>query len=235
MVTLVFDRQKNIVGFKRATVSPAALAQSESCHFTYSLLPPGEYDCRVVVRDLETGSTAVGKESVLVPEASAAPLVLLPPLLLRPGADVHYFGVQTRPGAPAGAGAPSLAALFPFDPERFSPLVGGLAAGSREVHAMVICGIAAGRGSGPAFTFSLMESLSGTELPVTHEVVSLQMPSQDGEGRSRLAVLVRVGLPALGARLLCPEGEGRRSGDGGRRRVGPEAGHPVKAANRHFT
>jgi VWFA-related protein len=198
VVTLVFDRQKNIVGFKRATVSPAALAQSESCHFTYSLLPPGEYDCRVVVRDLETGSTAVGKESVLVPEASAAPLVLLPPLLLRPGADVHYFGVQNRPGAPAGAGAPSLAALFPFDPERFSPLVGGLAAGSREVHTMVICGFDGGRGSGPALSFSLMESLSGPEFPVPHEVVSSQMASQDGEGRSRLAVLVRVGLPAPG-------------------------------------
>lgn len=198
VVTLVFDRQKNIVGFKRATVSPAALAQPESCHYTYSLLPPGEYDCRVVVRDLETGATAVGKEAGLVPEASAAPLVLLPPLLLRPGADVHYFGVQSKPGAPAGAGTPSLAALFPFDPERFSPLVGGLAAGSREVHAMVICGLEGGRGSGPELSFSLKENLSGTVLPAQHEVLSSNKPSQDGEHRGRLAVLVRIELPPLG-------------------------------------
>jgi VWFA-related protein len=199
VVTLVFDRQKNIVGFKRATVSPAALVQSESCHYTYSLLPPGEYDCRVVVRDLESGSTAVGKESVVVPGASAAPLVLLPPLLLRPGADVHYFGVQSKPGAPAGAGPASLTALFPFDPKRFSPLVGGLAAGSREVHAMLICGLEGGRGSDPELSFSLMESVSGTELPVPHEVLSSQKPSQDGENRSRLAVLVRIELPPLGS------------------------------------
>lgn len=198
VVTLIFDRLKNIVGFKRATVSPAALAQPESCHYTYSLLPPGEYDCRVVVRDLETGATAVGKESVLVPGASAAPLVLLPPLLLRPGADVHYFGVQSKPGATTGAGTPSLAALFPFDPEQFSPLVGGLAVGSREVHAMVICGLEGGRGSGPELSFSLKESLSETELPVSHEVLSSKKTAQDGENRSRLAVLVRVQLPALG-------------------------------------
>ena len=63
---------------------------------------------------------------------------------------------------------------------------------------MVICGLEGGRGSEPELSFSLKESLSETELPVPHEVLSSKKTAQDGEHRSRLAILVRVQLPAMG-------------------------------------
>jgi hypothetical protein len=40
VATIVLDGKKNIVSFKRTTLDLAGIAQAESCHFTYSLLPP---------------------------------------------------------------------------------------------------------------------------------------------------------------------------------------------------
>ena len=111
VVTLVFDGRKNIVSFKRATVDLAGIAQPASCHYTYSLLPPGDYDCRIVVRNLETGETAVARESVLVPGASDAPSS---PISARTS-GAGCFSTSTSPDSgPMGANKPSAADIADF-------------------------------------------------------------------------------------------------------------------------
>lgn len=197
VVTLVFDGQKNIVSFKRATVDLAAIAQPASCHYTYSLLPPGDYDCRIVVRNIETGETAVAKESVLVPGASDAPFALLPPLLLRTGSDVEYFGVQKKQGAQADTGALSLTTLYPFDAKEFTPSIGNLPGGSSKALAMVICAFEDIREPGVELSFVLKEDLSGIEIPVTHSVVSSRLQAREGERKSRLALLSQLEFSGL--------------------------------------
>ncbi|MCX6569221.1 MAG: VWA domain-containing protein [Candidatus Aminicenantes bacterium] len=197
VVTLVFDGRKNIVSFKRATVDLSGIAQPASCHYTYSLLPPGDYDCRIVVRNLETGETAVARESVLVPAASGAPFALLPPLLLRTGPDVDYFGVQKKQGAPTDAGALSLTALYPFDAGEFMPSIGDLPAGSSKTHAMVICAFEDIREPALELSFVMKEDLSGVEIPVPHSVVSSRLQAREGERKSRLALLTQLEFSGL--------------------------------------
>jgi len=198
VVTLIFDSQKNIVNFKRATLDFADVAQPASCHYTYSLLPPGDYDCRVVVRNLETGETAVARESALVPGASGSPFAVFPPLLLRPGSDVHYFGVQIKQGADAAAETLSLTALFPFDAEEFSPFFGGGPGGSPKAYAMVICALDDIAEPALELSFVLREGLSGAELPILCSIVSSKRYTGDEDKKSRVALLSELDLPDLG-------------------------------------
>ena len=165
VVSIILDSQKNIVDFKGATVDFAAVTQPALCHYTYSLLPPGDYDCRVVVRNIETGRTAVARESARIPEASEAPLSLLPPLLLRPGSDTYYFGVQRKGEAGAEADTPSLTTIYPFETKEYSPWANTLPAGSPEVYALVGCGFGEIPEPDLELSFSLKEDFVGCRNP----------------------------------------------------------------------
>jgi VWFA-related protein len=197
VVSLILDSQKNIVDFKRATVSFAGVSQSGLCHHTFSLLPPGDYDCRVVLRNLETGQTAVARELASVREGSDSPLTLFPPLLLRPEPDTLYFGVRKTQTKAASPAPPSLTAVYPFEDKEFSPWPGELPPGSPKAYAMVICGL--GEISEPELelSFFLKEDPSGAEIPIPHTVLSAKPFSRDAGGRSWLALMSQLEFSGL--------------------------------------
>ena len=192
VVTLIFDSQKNIANFKRATLDFAVIAQPAACHYTFSILPPGDYECRVIIRNLETGQTAVAREPVRIPEASDLPLALLPPLLLRPGSDIYYFGVQKTQGEEANANTMSLTSLFPFDAKQFAPLLGELQGGSPKINAMVICALGDILEPELELSFFLKKDPSGSEIPITHSILSAKRYSRDEDNRSWLALLSQL-------------------------------------------
>jgi len=197
VVSLILDGQKNIVSFKRAMVDFASVTQPELCHYTYSLLPPGDYDCRVVIRNLETGQTAVAKESTRIPGASDVPLILLPPLLLRPGSDTYYFGVQRKGETDAAADSPSLTAVYPFDSKEFSPWASELPAGSPEVYSLVVCRLGDISEPDLEMSFTLKEGSSGEEIPISHSVLSARPYSREEGEKSWLALFSRLEFPSL--------------------------------------
>ena len=198
IVSLVLDSQKNIVDFKRATVELAGIAQPTLCHYTFSLLPPGEYDCRIIVRNLETGRTAVARETVRIPAESGSPLALLPPLLLRPGADTHYLGVRKASGMDGAAGPPSLTGIYPFEAGEFSPRLGDLPAGPAKVHAMVVCSLQ-GKIAEPELelSFFLQGNSAGAGFPVPHSVLWAKPYSRDEDGSRWVALLAQLEFPDL--------------------------------------
>jgi len=196
VVSLVLDGQKNIMSFKRAAVDFSAVTQPELCHYTYSLLPPGDYDCRVVIRNLETGRTAVARDRTRIEAASDAPLSLLPPLLLRSGSDTYYFGVQRKEETDAAANTPSLTAVYPFDPKKFSPWTSELPAGSPEVYALVVCRVGDIAEPNLELSFSIRESPSGEEVPVSHSLLSARPYTREEEEASWLALFSRLEFPS---------------------------------------
>ena len=196
VVSLILDSQKNVVSFKRATVDFAAVTQPQFCHYTYSLLPPGDYDCRVVIRNLETGRTAVARESARIPSPAGAPLTLLPPLLLRRGGDTYYFGVRKKGEPDAAANTPSLTAVFPFDSKEFSPWLSELPAGSAEVYALVVCRVGDIAEPNLELSFSIRESPSGEEVPVSHSLLSARPYSREEGEANWLALFSRLEFPS---------------------------------------
>lgn len=68
IVSLVFNEEDTIVGFKREDIDFSELPTKEFLHTSVMTIPPGAYKCRVVIRNLETGRGAIGISSVYIPQ-----------------------------------------------------------------------------------------------------------------------------------------------------------------------
>ena len=90
---LVFDDKDNIVELKRKAVEQSALRRKKALYYSLMSLPPGTYKTRIIIRDMQTGESAVGRDMVEIPEPVEQGLQLLPPLLLAPGkTDLYVRG-----------------------------------------------------------------------------------------------------------------------------------------------
>ncbi|MEE9557207.1 MAG: VWA domain-containing protein, partial [Candidatus Adiutricales bacterium] len=120
---LVFDEKENIKEMKRKAVNLSALKEKEAYYYSIMRLPPGLYKCRLVMRDMDKGSGAVGRYSVEIPEIPEEGLQLFPPLLLAHG----KAGLFVRGYIPKTMSADfPLLDCFPFDPAKYSPIVGAI-------------------------------------------------------------------------------------------------------------
>jgi VWFA-related protein len=66
IVSVVFDEDGNTVELKRDAKTAASLPRESLVHTVDFMLPPGAYECRVVVRNLESGRGAVGGTPVRI-------------------------------------------------------------------------------------------------------------------------------------------------------------------------
>jgi hypothetical protein len=66
----VFDEKNDIVTFDRVEMDFSKLPDEKFKHTCYLSIPPGEYKCRVVIRNMKTGRGAVGSVSVAILEDS---------------------------------------------------------------------------------------------------------------------------------------------------------------------
>jgi len=137
VVALIFDEKNNMVDFKRRELNSSGVFHNNLFYYTVSSLSPGSYDCRVVVRNLETGKGAVGSSSVIIPEVSASGLKLYPPLLLVASKNAYYL--EASPAAKKGEKKRGLPSIYPFPEDEYSPLVEGLPQGTEKVLAVVRC------------------------------------------------------------------------------------------------
>jgi len=87
---------------------------------------PGRYACRMILQNAETGAAARGTGALSFAEPVAAAVWLDPPLLLKEEAGWANFGAAPETTLPA---------LFGYDPGRYAPLLGALAAGPQRVPA----------------------------------------------------------------------------------------------------
>ncbi len=162
-ITLVFDTQKIIADFKRTQVNLSSLGGKRICHYSLSVLPPGEYECRVVLRNLKTGRAALAGCPVVISAPADAGFLLFPPLLLAPSSDMYFLGVsKTRHPEMAGSPA-SLLSLYPFAYDRYAPLIGPLARGTQAISALVRYSAALGLEPELQLTAVLKNQLSGRE------------------------------------------------------------------------
>lgn len=70
IVSFVFDEKEDIVAFKRKEIDFSKLSDYKFQHACNLSIPPGEYKCRVVIRNMETGRGAVGSALVKIPKDS---------------------------------------------------------------------------------------------------------------------------------------------------------------------
>jgi VWFA-related protein len=131
-VTIVFNDKNDIALLQRKELSrwPASSMQA----FAKSLIsiPPGRYECRVVLRDMTTGQGARGSNQIVIPEKPEAGLLSsIYPLLLKARKDVIFLGDEE------GQKEMPLMDIYPFDPKEFVPVIGKLSRMDTKIRAVV--------------------------------------------------------------------------------------------------
>ena len=137
-ISLIFDQNKNIVDSMRMKIDWGTNDREKIYQYSTAALVPGQYDCRVVIRNLDNGKGAVGACSVEMPEAAEENLKLYPPLLLIPGKEMQYLHVFD-PDKDDASKSVSLFQIFPFQSKEYIPLVGELQQETPSLYAALRC------------------------------------------------------------------------------------------------
>lgn len=123
IVTLIFDKENNIVDSTQGKANLATVPQKLLHHYAVSSLEPGDYECRIVLRNLETGRSAVGGSVVTVPEVEPSGIFVYPPFILIPNTPCFYLkALKTEKGKKPNKTV-SLNDIYPFLANNHSPLV----------------------------------------------------------------------------------------------------------------
>ena len=178
IVSLVFDEQKNLAGYQRRPITLPALAQNIIYYHSVSSLPPGPYECRVVIRNLETGRGAVGSSAVNLPKPLNSGLRLYPPLLLLPETNTQYLKGSEPEQNETGKEHLPLDRLYPFDTGHYAPVVQEIGRGAiPRILAVLRCSIIDYPEAAARISARLIDLSSGKEAALL--TVVLDQSEQD--------------------------------------------------------
>jgi len=191
VVSLAFNAADDIVDLRRTESDFKVFKREKTFNFSALSVPAGNYKCRVVLRNLETGRAAVAGATAVVPERKANELLLYPPLLLVPERGAVYIGENAAKGSGGKARTGLFAKVFFFDAAQYAPRLEASLKGGSEIWAAVRCAVPKGLAVDIRLTASLLDSQTDEEIPVPLTVVA---KNDDGGVK---AYFVRLGIPAV--------------------------------------
>jgi hypothetical protein len=120
IVALFFDAQDTLLSLQRIAVSLAEYRGREVLFSAAVSARPGPTKCRIVVRDLDTGQSAIASTTAYSGISNRQALLAFSPLLLVEGEGLFLLegvvqGVAEKPG---------WRAIYSYDPAAFSPVFG---------------------------------------------------------------------------------------------------------------
>ncbi|MFC2159082.1 hypothetical protein ACFLT9_14730 [Acidobacteriota bacterium] len=163
---LAFDKEENLIDLKRNAVKLSSIKGKEAYYYSLLNLKPGPYKFRIVMRDMDTGNGAVGRNSMDIPALQGQGVMLYTPLLL----NSEKSGLYVRGYVPSKIKSQfPLLDYFPFDPNQFSPNLGIINGSSGKIQAVLRCSMRNLTNPVLKFTAALIERSSEktTSLPVT--------------------------------------------------------------------
>ncbi len=182
-VALVFDAKNDIRDVRRLETDPRP-RRGQAVVFTCGTsLAPGDYTCRLVIRDMDTGLSAVSSTRAVVRTAPGQGLRLGTPLLLRDDSGAAYLDA----GSAKGKGAIPWADAYEFDKTALAPAVGPVSKLTSRLVAVVPYAVAGTDEPDVVLLGRLINAVSGQVVPVAitlvgrawhsgAETVSLEIP-----------------------------------------------------------
>jgi VWFA-related protein len=190
-VSLIFNEADDIVDLRRTEADFAAFGQKKPYLFSILSVPPGNYKCRVVLRNLETGRAAVAGATAVVPERKPEEILLLPPLFLTPEKGAFYIEENAAKGHAGKSGSDLLARAFLFDPALYAPFLETTLKGGTESWVSVRCAVPKGLTGDIRLSASLLDAQTGEEISVPLTVIA------KNESGGVKTYFVRLEIPAL--------------------------------------
>ena len=191
VVSLAFNAADDIVDLRRTESDSKVFERNKAFHLSLLSVPSGNYKCRVVLRNLETGRAAVAGAMAIVPERKANELLLYPPLLLVPERGAVYIGENAAKGFSTKGGSALFAKAFLFDPAQFAPYLEKSLKRNTEIWAAVRCAAENGNGANLKLSAFLLDSITGKEIPVPLAIIA------EKEERGEKALFIRLQIPEV--------------------------------------
>lgn len=192
ITALVFNALDEIAAERRLVIDRSRLSAEVSPVVSDLLVPPGEYRCRLVVRNLETGRAAVAKMTVEVLPPPAAGIRILPPLLLRPERGLGELKLDLPPLKPSFKASRAEDAPGPlFDPAQYGPLMGDVLRAGTEIGAEIHVLAAATSEPRARIAAVIIDRLTQERIPLAVTILA----RRDEPGESLL--FVRLPIPDL--------------------------------------
>jgi VWFA-related protein len=156
VVIIIANARNRISYFKRIPLHAATLADTSVFYDQAAGLPPGEYDCRMVVYHLETGRGVSAATSVIVPRDSPSPGINLFP--------AHLFLDGPKPRYHGDIGA--LGSAYPFGTGAWMPVIEGVNKDCSKLIAIVPCRVSGIPNPEITFGATLTVGSAGVTRPV---------------------------------------------------------------------
>lgn len=181
LLYVIFDADNNVVKIDRQKLKLSALPEPEQIYLSKPFdLPPGNFKCRVVVRNLESGQSALGSTEITIREQSKNGISVGQPLILKPSSSVNYH---------------NLTSFLPLGIRNFNPQSDILTSGTEEFYLLVSCGYSGMQNPDLELKGILlrMERDQAVNIPVALEPVEIRKEAD------RLTYIVRVKSAPLAA------------------------------------
>jgi len=136
-IALMVDRKSNSLYTLRRALSSSQLYGKKSYIYAIVGLPAGEYDCRIVLRNIESGRGAVGSASVVLSDPPKTGVKLYRPLFLIPGEKANYLELEAKKDEAGEVGKDSLRQIYPYLSNDLSFLLGEIEQGTASLLAVL--------------------------------------------------------------------------------------------------
>lgn len=124
--SLYFDQNNNLVDSNRGEIKPIQIPQDLVFMYSFSPLDEGEYDCRMILRNMKTGKSAVGGSKILIKSQKDNIFPAYPPLILVPEKKGVFMKIIDEREDKKEPDFKNLFEIYPNIPKNSSPLVGAL-------------------------------------------------------------------------------------------------------------
>jgi len=162
--TFIFDKDHKIVLGTRGEMDTSPFEHKTLFPYLLAELKPGEYECRVAARNMETGQAAASRFLFAIPAPEAARMILSTPFLLVPGKQADFIRMS-RPRKQEKEPL-SIIRFFPFLPRECAPLLGPLNPATRIIWASLPLRFGAERPAELTPEVRLIPEAGGEEIPI---------------------------------------------------------------------
>jgi VWFA-related protein len=191
VLSLVFNAAGEIAGLKRIEEDFSQLTQESAFLYSFMSILPGAYKCRIIIRDLETGASAVASSTAIIPEQKEKGVQLLQPLLLRPEMRALYMKGDGIKNSVGKARLSSIADVFSIDTARYSPQVEKTLLRNTEVWAVVRCVVANCPAAGIKLSMFLFDKTKMEEIHIPLTIIN------EKEERDMKTYFIRFQVPEV--------------------------------------
>ena len=182
-VAIFFDAKGEISEIVREEADPSALRDRDFAFAAGATLSPGDYSCRLVIRDIGTGTSAVAAAKATIVKPQITGLQLGTPLMLEARTGCRLL----VPTAKKAKAAFPWGEIYPYDSALYAPVMNECTSAAVNLEAVIPCANAAVQ-SDLAVTAALVNAATGARSPVAIsamnrtpkgplEILSLEIPT----------------------------------------------------------